>query len=164
MWKLLRPPFLLLLSGITVLSAMTAGFVPGAAARVAAMADPGPDGVSVRADSTAGETTAPPDSARRREFLLGKERFGLGDSPALTLEARYPLRRSLDWLVRKKDAPLTPFEVLLHGAGRGASTAGFLGAMGAAVGFWDENTAWALIAAGASVGAIWSGLSSRAAP
>lgn len=116
------------------------------------------------ADST-GFVALPADSARGRVFLSG-ERFGLAGSAggALMLEARYPAPRNLNLLLRPASTPPSRLDLVFHGIGVGANTAGFLGAMGNAIGLWDEHTAWALIAAGASLGAIWKGASPGPTP
>lgn len=112
-----------------------------------------------RAD-TAVARAAPPDSARGGDLLLGVQRFGLAEGKAaFGFEARYPVPRNLNLFFHREEPPRTRLTLALEGVGLGANTAGFLGAMGNAIGLWDEHTAWALIAAGASVGAIWKGLS-----
>jgi hypothetical protein len=118
--------------------------------------------VGAPGDPSATPGSASPDSTLERTAILDHARFGLtGDARTpVAFEAQYQVDRNLTALVRPPSTPASRVELLLNGAGIGANSAGFLGAMGAAAGLWDESTAWALIAAGASVGAIWSGLSS----
>jgi hypothetical protein len=115
-------------------------------------------------DST-GFAVLPADSAQGRVLLSG-ERFGLAGSAsgALMLEARYPAPRNLNLFLRPPSTPPSRLDLVFHGVGVGANTAGFLGAMGNAIGLWDEHTAWAMIAAGASLGAIWKGASPGPTP
>jgi hypothetical protein len=109
------------------------------------------------------------DSTGSRVLLPERQRFGLAGpsgagGPLLTLEAHYPPAPSVSVFLGPGAAPPSRVDRVFHGVGMGANTAGFLGAMGNALGLWEEHTAWALIAAGASIGAIWKGASSEPSP
>lgn len=58
--------------------------------------------------------------------------------------------------------PLTLLEKTLYGADKGAYTGLALGTLGSWLGLWEEETAWALMGAGAAMGSVFGGLSENA--
>lgn len=60
--------------------------------------------------------------------------------------------------------PPTRFDAFLRGAGAATSLGMFLGAVGTTLGWFDEDTSWAITGAMAAAGAIYSGVRYQPSP
>lgn len=61
-------------------------------------------------------------------------------------------------------APPTRFDAILGGAGAATSMGMFIGAIGTTLGWFDEDTSWAITGAMAAAGAIYAGTRYEARP
>jgi hypothetical protein len=60
--------------------------------------------------------------------------------------------------------PQTRFDAILTGAGAATSVGMFIGAVGTTLGWFDEDTSWAITGAMAAAGAIYAGTKYQAQP
>jgi hypothetical protein len=67
--------------------------------------------------------------------------------------------RDMQWY-----APPTRFEAMLGGAGAATSLGMFLGAVGTTLGWFSEDTSWAITGAMAAAGALYAGAKYQAQP
>ncbi|HEX6791417.1 MAG TPA: hypothetical protein VF247_08925 [Candidatus Krumholzibacteria bacterium] len=80
--------------------------------------------------------------------------FSLRESPG---SAAGYLAVTLNPGIMQWAAPPTRFDAILTGAGAATSMGMFLGAVGTTLGWFDEDTSWAITGAMAAAGAIYAG-------